>query len=444
MRRHHLTEADAIAQSIAAIAPTAAVTLIVPTVVASCGSSAPAAYLVATLGMVCLAVYVAPFSARVADAGSLYSYTRESLGPAAAMVAGWSLILAYLCSAAAAALGVALYSAERMALGGVSQVWCTMIVVVGVVLIATTMSWRDVRLSSRTMVFIESCSVALILILFCIPGEASLWHLQIPSLATMRPSAIGPGLSLAIFSFVGFESAACLGGEVQDPAPTMKRVLRTVVIISGVLFVLSAATEHHGIAGALAGQAPLEVLAAKQHEPRLGLLLLAGCAASFFACVLACISASARLFMQMGRDDNGVRWAGTLHSKFLTPHRGVASSCGAILFMLFCRFVVGGSLLDAYAWLADAATIGFLVSYAFVLVGTARLRGAEKSALVPSTLAGSLAGGTIAGGCWGLLQDSDSLYLRRIPIFFVLTIAVGIGVSNLSKMSFVRKSTAEE
>lgn len=49
---------------------------------------------------------------------------------------------------------------------------------------------------------------------------------------------IRSGLMVAVLSFIGFESAATLGGETRDPSRVVPRAMRIGVALAGALFLV--------------------------------------------------------------------------------------------------------------------------------------------------------------------------------------------------------------
>ena len=119
----------------------------------------------------------------------------------------------------------------------------------------------------------------------------------------MTGSGLRLGLVLALFSFVGFESATTLGAEARNPLKTIPRVVIESAIIAGLFFMVSAYAEVLGshAAGQDLGTShdPMHVLANIADIPVLGLLIDIGAAVSLFAGTLGCITAAARVLLLM-------------------------------------------------------------------------------------------------------------------------------------------------
>src|SRR5258708_38416306 len=123
----------------------------------------------------------------------------------------------------------------------------------------------------------------------------------------MAGSGLRVGLVLALFSFVGFESATTLGAEARNPLKTIPRAVIQSALLAGAIFILCAYTEVLGLrtVGQDLGksEAPMRVLAGVGGVPVLGLLIDIGVLVSMFAGTLACITAAARVLMLMSHNE---------------------------------------------------------------------------------------------------------------------------------------------
>jgi amino acid transporter len=229
------------------------------------------------------------------------------------------------------------------------------------------------------MLWAEAVSISLILLLFFFPGRAHhiAWDPSQFSREAFRLPPIRAGLILAIFSFVGFESATALGAEAAHPLRTIPRAVLGTALVSGVFFVFSAYTEVAAFGGRLDlltnSSAPLQLLAQLKGALWLAPLLTVGAVVSFFACTLACITASARTTLLISAHGSLPASFGWAHDKNKTPHiavliSGLATVIPAVWLTL--RHVSG---FDIYGWVGTIATFGFVTAY-FLVVAAALVR----------------------------------------------------------------------
>ena len=143
----------------------------------------------------------------------------------------------------------------------------------------------------------------------------------------MTGSGLRLGLVLALFSFVGFESATTLGSEARNPLKTIPRAVVQSAILAGAFFTICAYAEVLGFhtAGQDLGvsQDPMHVVARVGGVPVLGLLIDIGALVSLFACTLSCITAAARVLLLMAHNGLAHDSLRATHAKNQTPSRAV-------------------------------------------------------------------------------------------------------------------------
>jgi amino acid transporter len=371
LRREVLSPMETLAQSISTIAPTTTPVATIPLVCALAGNGTWLAYVLAGLAILLVAACISKFARYSASPGSLYTYTAKIMPPAVAAASAWSLLLAYIATGASVIGGFYHYGnlLLRDVTGhGTSAVFLALLVTA----ISVWIAWRDVKISARVMLWIEAISVLLILIVVILVLARTGFHLDREQLHLrgMTGSGLRLGLVLALFSFVGFESATTLGSEARNPLRTIPRAVIQSALLAGAIFILCAYTEVLGlrVAGQNLGtnQAPMRVLAGVGGVPVLGLLIDVGALVSMFAGTLACITAAARVLLLMSHDGlahNGLR---ATHRHNETPGRALLVTGIAAVFPVAVLAARGASGLDVYGWMGSLATYGFIVAYALV------------------------------------------------------------------------------
>jgi amino acid transporter len=377
LKREYLAVWEVMAQSVANIAPVAGPTLIIPLVFDSARGGTWLVYLAATIAMLLVSYHVNQFARRSASAGALYTFVFQGLGPTWGAISGWSLLIAYLGTAAAVLAGSANYVIVlvHLAIGARIDLAVALGAMLAVAGICWWLAYKDIRLSARFMLLVECCSVGLILIVafaFIFKTGRVVDHAQL-ALAGASASGIRLGLVLAIFSFVGFESATALGREARDPLRSIPRAVVFSVVLAGAFFVFMSyilVLAFRGAATSLgSSNAPLSVLAAAAGIPVFGVLIALGAAMSQCACGLASITAAARVMYTMGQ--HGLLHASTrnVHESHATPHVAVTISsfvAATVPVALLLRHVAP---LDIFGYLGSVATFGFLVAYLLIAIG---------------------------------------------------------------------------
>lgn len=369
---------ETFAQSVANIAPTASPTVVIPLVFALAGSGTWLAYLFALIGTLFVSWNINQFAKRSASPGSFYVYVAQGLGPTAGALVGWSLLVAYIGTGSAVTGGFTNYLHVLLKpwTGGGELPSAAFAVIFTIVAVfgAWFFAYKDVKLSARLMLGLEGISVSLIAIIVGATIIRNGWKLDLSQFKLQGVSfeQLRSGLVLAIFSFVGFESATALGAEAKNPLKTIPRAVVRSAIFVGLFFVVSSyglVLGFHGETETLdKSAAPLNVLATKAGLSLLQPFISAGAVISFFACTLASITAGARILFLMARHGIFPSALGNAHSVNETP--SIALTVSAVLAVvpaaLLAAFGVGP--FDIYGWVGAVATYGFIVTYIVISI----------------------------------------------------------------------------
>jgi len=362
---------ETLAQSVSTIAPTTTPAATIPLVCALSGNGTWLAYVLAAAAILLVALCIAMFARYSASPGSLYTYASKTLPTPIAATAAWSLLLAYVSTGASVIggfyhYGLLLYhdATGRSA----SVIFLTVLVTA----VSVWIAWRDVKISARLMLWIEAVSVSLILTVVLLVLVRTGLRLDMTQfrLQGMTGSGLRLGLVLALFSFVGFESATTLGAEARNPLRTIPRAVIQSALLVGAIFTVCAYTEVLGLraVGQDLGksEAPMRVLAGVGGVPMLGLVIDVGVLISMFAGTLGCVTAAARVLLLMSHNGLAHESLRATHRRKETPGRAVivtGITAGLPVTILAAR---GASGLDVYGWMGSLATYGFIVTYALV------------------------------------------------------------------------------
>jgi amino acid transporter len=266
---------ETLAQSVSAMAPSTSPSLTIPLVFALAGNATWFVYLLATAATLLVGFCVSRFARLSASPGSLYSYASDTLPPVFGVVAAWALLLAYLATGASVA-GGALYYAGLLSQQFFHWTPPALATLAVVCAVAGWVAYRDVKLSAELMLWIEVVSVCLILIVLAVMVFHFGFQLDLDQLRLKGTtiSSLGPALVLAMFSFVGFESATTLGNEAREPLRTIPRAVIQCAILAGVFFMLCSYSEVLGFRGESSklsdSTSPLHLLATKAGISPLG------------------------------------------------------------------------------------------------------------------------------------------------------------------------------
>jgi len=446
LKQSVLSSNETLAQSFALIAPTAAPLLTVPLVYASAGAGTWLAFLISTLTILLVALNVNHFARISCSPGSLYSYISTHMHPIWGVVAAWALLIAYFGTATALAAGLQNY------VNVVLKSWfgweiAPLLLVAVAVSLAGWLAYRDVTVSARLMLVLEVGSVTLIFGVAMGVLAKHGFHLDMEQLQLrgMTAERLRMGLVLAIFSLVGFESATSLGSEAKDPLRSIPRAVKWSGILAGLFFCFCAYTEVLGFEGQ--GEtldksaAPLEVLVRDAGLPAfVAMLIDIGAVISFFSCVLACLTAGARILFLMGEKGALPSLLGQAHATHKTPHCAVIVSGLATFVPLALLTLLHISPLDIYGLLGTLATFGFLIAYLLVSIAAPMFlrRNGRLTAYDAAVSVAALC--ALGGALLGSLYPIPAAPYTLLPYIFLVVLFVGVSCSlvlNSGSVKFV-------
>ncbi|HEY0795813.1 MAG TPA: APC family permease [Acidisarcina sp.] len=430
LKRNVLSPLEVLAQSISTIAPTASPTMTIPLVFALAGNATWLAYLLATVGVLLVGLCVSRFARYSASPGSLYIYA-STLKPACGSITAWALLLAYVATGSSVVGGFINYA--NVLLQGLTghQAPASLLAMIAVAA-ATAIAYRDVKISAELMLWIEAVSVSLIAIVLAILLWKNGLHIHPAQLRLVGASSSGVrlGVVLALFSFVGFESATTLGAEAREPLRTIPRAVIQSAVLAGIFFIVCAYAEVLGFANAHQdlGQsaAPLRLLAQQAGVPFLGPLIDVGALVSMFACTLACTTAGARVLMLMAHNGLAPRRLMQAHTRNATP--GLAVIVVGALTVLPAAVLAarGVSGTNIYGWMGSLATYGFITVYGLVAIALPFYLQRQGHLSAPMVLVSAAATLAMLLALVGTIYPTPDPPYNWLPYVYLVYIAGGL------------------
>jgi amino acid transporter len=246
--RRELRFWEAIALSIGIMAPGAAMALNGTLPASLVGRAVPLAFVFASVGILFVSYAFIRLTGYFNHAGSVYALSGVTLGPRAGFFSGWALLGTYLSFTAASTAEVGLFGQAFFDSTGIwpGAEWLV------ISLVAAALIWfvayGDVRVATRALLTMEGLTVTLIVIVVVVifakvlAGTAPNGQSFTLSPFTL-PSGVGIGtVALAavfgLLSFGGFEGAASLGEETNNPRRDIPRAIAAAVITMGVFYTI--------------------------------------------------------------------------------------------------------------------------------------------------------------------------------------------------------------
>src|ERR1700680_2278282 len=431
LRHEILSPMETLAQSVSTMAPTTTPAATIPLVCALAGNGTWLAYALATVAIFLVALCIARYARHSASPGSLYTYASMTLPPWLSATVAWSLLLAYVATGSSV-IGGFYHYANLLLRDATGHVFSAVLLSLLVTSVSIWIAWRDVKISARLMLWIEAVSVSVIVIVVALLLFRHGWHLDGDQLRLhgMTGSGLRLGLVLALFSFVGFESATTLGAEARTPLKTIPRAVIQSSVLAGAFFAICAYAEvlgFHTVGKDLgASQAPMYLLAQVGGAPVLGLLIDIGALVSLFAGTLACITAAARVLLRMAHDGLAHHSLGVTHVRNHTPGRAVVITGIAAVLPVAMLAARGASGLDVYGWLGSLATYGFIVAYALVCVALPRYLRDHKVFRPGAQIVPWLAGAAMLLALAGNLYPVPEGPYGKLPYVYLAYLLAGL------------------
>ena len=292
---------ETIGQSIANIAPTLTPALNISVVAGLAGIDSWLSYAIATVGCVFVGASIATLARRHPEAGSYFVYIGRNFGPMAGALAGWAMILAYLTTAVAVVFGFPLFLGNFLAVFHITLSFGELLgFTIAFLALVTYGAFRDIQVSSRVGLVLETISIGIIIII----------------------TAIVVFTVMAYFMVMGMDdNAGAIGGSAS----------------------------------------PFADMTNKAGLPWAAGVVYFAAMISAFACALACINASSRMLYSMGRYQFLHGSMGLVHKVHQTPYMAVLAS--ALITLVLVLLLLPQGFLNGFGLTGTIATYGFVVVY---------------------------------------------------------------------------------
>lgn len=371
------------------MAPTAAMALNGTAPAGLIGRAVPLAFIFATIGVAFVSYAFIRLSRYYSHAGSVFAFSGATLGPRAGFFSGWALLgtyFAFTCASTAEAgtFGVAFFSSTGIA----KHADYVIIALVAAVVIAI-LAFGDIRVATRSLLGFEGISVILIIALMVvivvklIGGSAPSGQtinarvFEIPSGTSL--TAVGGAAVFGFLSFAGFEGAASLGEETDNPRREIPRAIRTAVLATGIFYIVCILVQTWGFGTGAAGvkafatsSAPLGDLAQSYVGRAMSDLINAGATLSAFASGLGAATAGARILFALARDTPAANLLGRTTSRTGAPGGALAVTLLVGVAAIVAQRIAGVSASNAFFYPGTLGVLSLLVAYIVTNLGAIR------------------------------------------------------------------------
>ncbi len=377
--RRELRFGEAIALSLAIMAPTAAMALNGTAVAGLIGRAVPLAFIIATIGVLFVSYGFIRLTRHFNSAGSVFALAGATLGPRAGFFAGFALLATYTAFTVASAAEIGLFGEAFLSGIGLGSVDWLLIALVGLLLVAL-LAFGDIRVATRSLLGLEGLSVLLILVLMVVifakvfggtaPGgqEATADVFSPPG--GIPFSTIAIAAVFGFLSFGGFEGAASLGEETNEPARNIPRAIGAAVLLAGTFYILCMIAQSLGFGATEAGaqrfaesESPLGDLGSDYIGSGFADVINFGAMMSAFAATLGAATAASRIIFALARDAFAANPLGRASARSGAPAGALTLVLGIALVGLVAYRVNGTEAVNAFFYPGTMGVLLMLVSY---------------------------------------------------------------------------------
>ncbi len=377
--RRELRFGEAIALSLAIMAPTAAMALNGTAVAGLIGRAVPLAFIIATIGVLFVSYGFIRLTRHFNSAGSVFALAGATLGPRAGFFAGFALLATYTAFTVASAAEIGLFGEAFLSGIGLGSVDWLIIALVGLLLVAL-LAFGDIRVATRSLLGLEGLSVLLILVLMVVifakvfggtaPGgqEATADVFSPPG--GIPFSTIAIAAVFGFLSFGGFEGAASLGEETNEPARNIPRAIGAAVLLAGTFYILCMIAQSLGFGATEAGaqrfaesESPLGDLGSDYIGSGFADVINFGAMMSAFAATLGAATAASRIIFALARDAFAANPLGRASARSGAPAGALTLVLGIALVGLVAYRVNGTEAVNAFFYPGTMGVLLMLVSY---------------------------------------------------------------------------------
>ena len=327
----------------------------------------------------------AELASMIPIAGSAYTYSYATLGEIFAWIIGWDLILEYVVSNVAVAVGFSGYSKAQLAAFGIHlpDKWSSPVWAAGswtgayfnlpgflIVFVLTLLLVRGVRESAEANNVMVTIKIGAILTFLVVGGMLVNKANWVP-FAPSGFAGIVTGGAIVFFTYIGFDSVSTAAEECEKPQRDLPfGIIASLVVCTllyvGVAVVLLGMLKYTTFVSGEAAEAPvayaLKVLGA---HPIFRSIIILGALMGMISSILVFQYGQARIWYAMSRDGLLPKLFSAVHPKFKTPHWSTWIACFAV--------GIPAGLVDI-GDAADLSNIGTLFAFVLVSLGVILLR----------------------------------------------------------------------
>jgi amino acid transporter len=393
--RRELRFWEAIAISVGIMAPTAAMALNGTAPAGLVGRAVPLAFLFAAIAIGLISYSFVRLTRFFNHAGSAYGLVGATLGPRAGFFAGWALLATYGCFIAANIAEIGLFGTSFLDGVGIWNNPSWIVVSLLAAVLVWLLAYGDIKAVTRALLSFEGISVTLIVIVIIVifwkviagsapDGQSFSLKPFVPASGT-AVGAVAFASVFGLLSFGGFEGAAALGEETNNPRRNIPLAIAAAVGFCGVFYtiVMLAQSLGFGIGAAgtkafAASSAPLGDLSKLYVGNGMADAIEFGATLSAFASCLGCAAGASRILFALGRDGFVTHRIGDASNRTGAPANALAIVMTLGIVATIAQRLAGTSAKNAFFYPGTIGVLSMLVAYFVVQLGAGKFLHLER------------------------------------------------------------------
>lgn len=333
----------------------------------------PLVYLIGMAGMLFTALSYARLSEVFPIAGSIYSYAQRGINEHIGFFAGWLILLDYIL------LPALLYLVSATALHNMIPILPKSFWLIFFVAINTTINILGIEITAKTNRVVVALEIIVLLIFLSVGLTAVSNHINGAQFSIsplfnkeeFNLSILMSAVSIAVLSFLGFDSISTLTEEVKGERTTVGKIVGKAIILTipvvGVMFIAQTWVASMIVPDYTSfvnlEEAFYEVAQIAGGAWLKGITIVATALAWGIANALVAQAAISRILFSMARDRKLPSILATIHPRFKTPYVSTI-----LVGLISLAIILGGTTIDDLASLVNfGALTAFLILHITVI-----------------------------------------------------------------------------
>lgn len=352
---------------------------VLPSQMAPLGWTAAAAWIIAALGVMAIAVVIADLTRQRPDEPGIIALCGDILGLLPARILAWAYWTATWCSAAVLAITATNYLSRLFPILGPDP-FRIALVSSGIIAALTALNLRGARSAGRFQIvttvlkLLPLAAVILIVVIVAVTDPGTYTQ---SAAAAFSPALLTPALTLVFFAMLGFETASMVAERVHNPARNVVRAtLAGLAITLAIYLVVSM-----GIVFAMSPEelqstgAPIAYFVAKYWGNWAGDAVALFAAVSAIGCLNAIILLQGEIPLTLVRGGQLPKWVAPTNDRDVAVWPLLVASGLAVALILGSATQFGANLLDFMLRLTTVSSLWFYlgVCAAALIIGRMRV-----------------------------------------------------------------------